>query len=268
MEKIIEANDLTFQIGHQYLLDHINWTVNRGDHWIIFGMNGCGKTTLLSIVAGFKPYSEGQLKIFGKEYDNQNILEIRKKIGFVSSSFFDKFFTKESVLDVVLSAKSGSFGMCWDINSEDIKQAKELLKEFHVISKKYRPFNTLSKGERQNVLLARALFNKPELILLDEPSAGLDIYARAHLLETIGQLAKNKDLTIVYVTHYTEEFISTFDKGMFLQNGCVYTQGKINELMNDELVSDFINYPVEIHKEDTYYTKINVMSNISKFQVV
>lgn len=268
MGTVIEVSDLSYQIGQQYLLKHINWTVRAGEHWAVFGMNGCGKTTLLSIIAGFRPYTEGSLKVFGESYSNQNIFELRKKIGWLSSSFFDKYYTKEAVLDIVLSAKSGTFGVRWDINEEDIINAKALLQEFQVLSKVNRPFNTLSKGERQNVLLARALFNKPKILILDEPSAGLDIYARAHLLETIRQLAENPELTIIYVTHYTEEIIPVIDKGIFLRNGCMYKQGNIEELMLSDVMSEFMEYPLEIKKNEDreFITKLSVRSKIKELQ--
>lgn len=102
-EIVIDLKNLSCQAGYQYLLRDINWQVGCGEQWVVFGQNGCGKTTLLSIVAGYKGYSSGELKIFGEEYTAENILRLRKRIGWISSSFFDKYYTTETVLDIVLS---------------------------------------------------------------------------------------------------------------------------------------------------------------------
>ena len=103
MTPIIKTEHLSCKMGHSYLLKDISWQVQAGENWVVYGLNGSGKTTLLSILAGYKGYSEGQLQIFGQTYTNENVLTLRKKIGWVSGSFFDKHYTKESVLDIILS---------------------------------------------------------------------------------------------------------------------------------------------------------------------
>ena len=147
---IIEASHLSVKIGHRYILKDVNWSVRKGERWVVFGMNGCGKTTLLSIIAGFQFQTKGNLAVFGEFYNNENILAFRKKIGWVSASFYDKVYTKESVLDVVLSGKFGTLGLRGGIEDEDIRLVKQLLEELSLSDKLNRPFATLSKGERQN----------------------------------------------------------------------------------------------------------------------
>lgn len=181
MQPVIEVKKLCCKSGYRYLLHNINWEVQKGDHWIVFGMNGCGKTTLLSIIAGYNDFTTGSVKIFGEAYNNDNILQNRKKIGWVSSSFFDKYLTWESALNIVLSGLTGTLSIQFDITDADVKKAKKLLKELRLGDKINQPFCLMSKGERQCVLIARALISNPEILILDEPGTGLDIYAPGNM---------------------------------------------------------------------------------------
>ena len=124
---IIEASGLSCLSGSQYLLKDITWNVQDGERWVVFGRNGCGKTTLLSTIAGYQKYAEGTLKVFGTEYRSDNILNIRKQIGWISSSFFDKNYRNESVLDIVLSSAFGTLGLDFHIEDAQIMKAKQLL---------------------------------------------------------------------------------------------------------------------------------------------
>ncbi|SHN59694.1 ABC transporter ATP-binding protein [Desulfitobacterium chlororespirans] len=245
-EPIISLRQLSYKVGSKYLVQDINWDVLPGEHWAVFGMNGSGKTTLLTILAGFRPFTHGFLEVFGQPYTNENVLEIRKRIGLVSSSFFDKYYAKESALDIVLSGKFGTFGTHYEINDEDVVKARKLLTELHLKDKIDQSFDMMSRGERQNVLIARAMFTNPEILILDEPCTGLDVYAREHLLNTVRDLAENTDIAIVYVTHYTDEIIDVFDRCLLLRNGYCYTQGQTKEIFNTEKLSDFLRYPVKV----------------------
>lgn len=253
MSAIIEITDLACQSGRHYLVNNINWRVEKGDHWILFGLNGCGKTTLLSIVAGFKGQTKGKVKVFGEEYTEDNIFDLRKKIGWVSSSFFDKYLTWESALSIVLSGISGTLSMSRDITDQDVKKAIALLKKLRLGRKIDQPFALMSKGERQCVLIARALISDPDILILDEPGTGLDIYAREYILTAVDDLAKNTDMTIIYVTHYIEEILPSFDQTLLMKEGRIYKQGKTAELFSDEIFSAFLNYLVSINRNETGY---------------
>ena len=165
MNTIIKTTDLACQSGRKYLINQINWQVEKGEHWIIFGLNGCGKTTLLSIVAGFKGQTEGELEVFGKNYTEDNIFSLRQKIGWVSSSFFDKYLSWESALSIVLSGVSGTLSMSRAITDNDVKRALALLRQLRLGKKIDQPFALMSKGERQCVLIARALVSQPEILI-------------------------------------------------------------------------------------------------------
>lgn len=209
-------------------------------------MNGSGKTTLLSIVAGFKKHTRGELEVFGEKYGKDNVLSLRKRIGLVSSSFFDKYYTNESSLDIVLSGFLGTFCPGYEISDDQVVLAKEVLSHLNLKSKINYPFSLLSKGERQNVLIARAFVAKPELLLLDEPGTGLDMFARELMLKNIYELADKTNVTIIYVTHYPEEILDIFENCLLLKNGLVYSQGKTREIMDDEHLSNLLNCPVQV----------------------
>ena len=195
MSRVIDAQNLCCKSGNRYLIHNINWQVEQGEHWLVFGMNGCGKTTLLSIIAGFNGSTSGKLEVFGEPYSNENILQNRKRIGWVSSSFFDKYLSWESALNIVLSGLVGALSLTFDILDEDVRRAKHLLTELRLEDKINQPFCLMSKGERQCVLIARALISKPEILILDEPGTGLDVYAREYVLRTIEDLARKTDMT-------------------------------------------------------------------------
>lgn len=248
-ETIIQTKKLGCQAGHRYLLKDINWEVKKGQHWVVFGMNGSGKTTLLSIIAGFKTHTHGNLEVFGEPYSTNNVLSLRKRIGWVSSSFFDKYYTKESALQIVLSGLFGTFAPGYEVTDEQVVLAKILLGRLGLGDKIDRPFNMMSKGERQNVLIARALIASPEILVLDEPGTGLDVFAREYMLSIVRELADETGVTIIYVTHYPEEILDIFQNCLLLKHGRIYAKGRTDELMTSERLSAFLEYPVKVTKQ-------------------
>ena len=234
------------------------------EHWVVFGMNGSGKTTLLSMIAGFQHYTSGSVKLWGEPFSNETILDMRKRIGWVSASFFDRYYSKESALNIVLSGKFGTLGLENDITLEDVDFAKSLFAELRLANKENRPFDMLSKGERQNVLIARALFSNPDILILDEPCTGLDVYNRSYLFDTLNALSKRKNFSIVYVTHYVEEILPIFEKTLLLKNGRVFAQGATKDMLTQTMMSDLLGYPVEIGQEqdNTYRLHVRTKSDL------
>ena len=255
---IIEASRLSVKTGHRYILQDIDWRVKKGEHWVVFGLNGSGKTTLLSIIAGFKEPTNGQLRVFGQAYSNDNILDFRRRIGWVSASFYDKLYTRESALDIVLSGKFGTLGIRGEVKDEDIRLTKRLLGELKLGDKGNRSFATLSKGERQNVLIARALFARPQILILDEPCTGLDLYNRAHLFAIIRELAEKSEITIIYVTHYVDEVLDIFKSALFLKQGMAAACGAVQTVFTSEQFTQLIDYPVELYRDEKGAIKTSV----------
>ncbi len=249
----IDISNLDYRVGKRYLLHNINWQVQAGDSWVVFGMNGSGKTTLLSIIAGFNRYSQGNIRIFGQAYSEATTQQIRKDVGLVSASFFDRIYTRERVLDIVLSGLSGTIGVRGTIQNSDLIKSRELLAQLGVVDKIRQPFSELSKGERQKVLLARAFISDPRLLILDEPATGLDVMAREQLLALIQELNKEK-ITLIYVTHYPEEILDIFDHALLLQDGRIYKVGPTAELFTEQTMGAFLGRRVNIQLNKGRYT--------------
>lgn len=262
-EAIIQTTKLGCRYGNKYLLQNIDWTVCTGEHWLIFGLNGSGKTTLVTILAGYGYFSEGELAVFGTPYTESNVLAKRARIGLVSGSFFDRIYTQESVLDIVLSGLSGTLSADFSVSVKDRRRTLALLEALGILDKRLMPFANLSKGQRQNVLIARALINTPDILIMDEPATGLDVFNRELLLTTIRDLAQNTAMTILYITHYTEEILPEFDKCLLLKNGRVYRQGPTSELFGSQSFSRFLDYPATLGADSSrMHVSLKVPSTI------
>ena len=268
MEPIIQTAHLSCKMGQSYLLKDITWQVLPGQNWVVYGLNGSGKTTLLSIIAGYKSYTQGQLRIFGQSYSNANVLALRRRIGWVSGSFYDRYYTKESVLDIILSGKFGTLSVGSDLTLSDVALARQLTEELGIADKLYHAFDMLSKGERQNVMIARALFAGPDLLVLEEPCSGLDVYNRAHLFASIRQLAQKQGLTIIYVTHYTEEIIDIFDHALLLRKGRVFAQGLTQDLLQTQTLQNFLGHQAELIQQSDGTQKLIVEAPTQIHQLV
>lgn len=253
----IELQHINCKVGGKYLLHDITWRIQPGERWIVFGENGSGKTTLLSLIAGYKRYSSGTIQLFGEPYHSEQILRYRRRIGLVSTSFFNRILCKESVLSIVLSGKSGTLGISTYISNQDILRAKILLDIFHIGRKKDMPFYLLSKGEQQSVLLARAFMGKPEILLLDEADSGLDYLARIRLTDFLAAFAAETNATMIAVTHYPNEIPEFFEYGMLMKDGRIYKKGLLEDIFCTEVFCDFLNTPVEVQKQKNGYQFIS-----------
>ncbi len=248
-QPLIDVRGLSCKSGSSYLLHDVSWQVYSGEHWVVFGLNGSGKTTLLGAVAGFQPYTHGSLRVFGESYTDDNIFRLRRRISFVSSSFFDKIVGKESVMNLVLSGLFGSLGVRGFVSDNDRVRAETLLCAFGLEDKMDYPFSMLSKGEHQNVLIARALLAKPEILILDEPGTGLDVLAREKTLYLVERLAEATNTAIIYVTHYPEELRPAFDHCLMLRHGRVYKKGPTADLFREDVLNDFFAEPIALHTD-------------------
>ena len=247
---IIEIKNLSRRVGNHFLIKNINWNVKRGEHWIVFGENGSGKTTLFSAIAGYGSYDNGSCLVFGEDVASCDLTTLRKRIGWISSSYFDKQYRNETVLEIILSGKSGTLGLRHGITNYDLLKAQYLLQLCHLSHKRDCLFCTLSKGEQQNILICRALIANPEILIMDEPCTGLDIMARERVFQWLRQYAQQEDITLIYVTHYMEEILDIFQKCLFLKNGIIYQQGFTDELLTDEVMSDYFERPIQIKQEN------------------
>ena len=219
MNSIIELQNISLHRGKTQILKDISWNIKKNEHWALIGPNGAGKTSLLKIISGNLWPSSGKVKVLGKEFGKTDLRELKKKIGWVSSFLTEKIPQNEDILGIVISGKFASFGVYEKITEKDRKKAKGLLK---LMSCDYiidRSFSVISQGEKQKVLIARALMAQPLILLLDEPCIGLDIKARESLLASISKLCRETETTIIYVTHHFEEIIKEIEDVFMIKDG-------------------------------------------------
>lgn len=240
------------------ILKNITWEINQGEHWAVLGLNGAGKTTLLNLICGYYYPSKGDVEVLGKKFGRYDLRELRREIGFVSSSLQEKLYVRETALEVVLSGLFATIGLFDRPQEEDVEKALRLLEKFNLSNLANSQYQTLSQGEKQKVLIARALINNPRLLILDEPVAGLDLLAREKLLSDIDSLCREESgPAIILVSHHTEEIVAGITHVLLLKNGEVFAAGKKDEVLTSELLTDFYDLPVIVEKEgERYWLKV------------
>jgi iron complex transport system ATP-binding protein len=224
----------------RWILDGVDWTVRSGERWAIVGPNGSGKTTLLRVAATYLWPSRGEVEILGARIGAVDARELRRRIGFVSAALAAEIDGGLLAADIVLSARHAALAPWWSaFGADDAARAATALDRLGVAALGRRTFATLSSGERQRVLIARTLMTEPELVLLDEPAAGLDLGAREELVERIEGLAEDPAIgALVLVTHHVEEIPAGFTHALVLAGGRVVAAGPIGTTLTGAVLSD------------------------------
>ncbi len=253
MEEIISLDNVSYIRNGQYILKNVNWHVQRGEHWVILGPNGSGKTTTLNMVNGYIFPSEGHVKVLEFEFGRSSIVELRKRIGWVSSALSQFIPSNDYPLHIVLSGKFASLGLWEKVDDADVERANTILEQLNIRHLSERKYGMLSQGEKQKVLIGRALMNNPDIIIFDEAFNGLDIFARRDMEIAIDELAAG-DITFILVTHNTDEILPVFNKALLLRDGQVHSQGNIEDMIQYDNLSDFYGAEVDVfkHKERFY----------------
>lgn len=236
-----------FKRDNKTILSDINWVVKEKENWAILGLNGSGKTTLLQLLNGYLWPSSGKLQVLGQVFGQTSLPELRKSIGWVSNALDHQLKDYELSEQIVLSGKFASIGIYAKVMADEMALAKKLLIDCGGISLIGKPYKILSQGERQIVLIARALMANPKLLILDEPCNGLDLFAKERLLERIKKIAELPESpTMLFVTHHTEEILPCFDNIILLRDGEITHHGKTENLLSEEVLQDFYQKPVEL----------------------
>lgn len=239
--------------GNEILRD-VELTIERGQSWAILGSNGSGKTTLVNILGGVEWPSRGSVEVLGERFGRVDLRELRKRIGFTSTAFGDRFPAQGDALSVVLSGFEASVGLWRPPTDDEIAQARRAMEDVCAGALATRPTGVLSQGERQRILMARALVHRPALLVLDEPCTGLDPLARERLLDDLGRLAALPDApTIVQVTHHVEEISRWVTHAMLLAAGRVVAAGPVGATLSSDNLSRTYGAPAELVTEAGRY---------------
>lgn len=239
MAAVVELAGVSIVRGGKHLLRDVDWTILEGERWVVIGPNGAGKTTLLQILAAQMHPTTGLASILGELLGAVDVFELRPRIGVSSAALADRIPRGESVGDVVVSAAYATVGR-WRETYEtaDYLRAAALMQQFGVDSLSTRTFGTLSEGERKRVQLSRALMTDPELLLLDEPGAGLDLAGRERLVAALSDLCEDEAApTTVLVTHHIEEIPSGITHVLLMADGRVTAAGPVHEMLTSESLS-------------------------------
>ncbi len=236
MSSIIELRDVHVRRGMRTILGPISWKVEPGQRWVILGPNGAGKTTLLNLCATFMHPTQGSVDILGHTLGKVDVFELRPRIGFASSAMGELLPADELVIDIVLTAAYAVMGR-WieEYDLWDESRAKALLTIFGVREIAQQYFGTLSEGERKRVQISRSLMADPELLLLDEPAAGLDLGGREDILRRISDFMNDPSApATVIVTHHIEEIPSGTTHCLLIKDGKALAQGPIGVTLTSE----------------------------------
>ncbi len=232
------------------MLADVDWVVHEDERWVIVGPNGAGKTTLLQVAAGLILPTEGLVEVLGEPVGHADLDELRSRVGIASAAVADQVPRGEKVIDLVLTASYGLLGRGGeDYDSFDVIRAVELLDAFGCAHLIRRRFGTLSEGERKRVQIARSLMADPELLLLDEPAAGLDLGGREDVLGRIAAFAHDpRSPVLVLVTHHVEEVPDGFTHAMLMRRGMVLAAGRVGEVFTEKNLSRCFGVPLIVER--------------------
>ncbi|WP_129337788.1 ABC transporter ATP-binding protein [Cellulomonas endophytica] len=248
MTDVLDLQSVTVRRGATTILDGLMFRVAEGERWVVLGRNGAGKTSLLQVCSGRMHPTSGTAHLLGERLGGVDVFELRPRIGLSSEALADRIPSGETVLDVVLTASYGYTGR-WreQYEEQDEDRARRLLEAFDVAALASRYFGTLSEGERKRVQIARALMSDPELLLLDEPAAGLDLGGREELVAALAELARDpRSPVIVLVTHHVEEIPPGFTHLLLLKDGRAHAAGPVEEVLTADNLSSTFGLPLAV----------------------
>lgn len=255
MTIVLELADVSVRRGEATLLDSVSWIVRDDERWVVLGANGAGKTTLVQLCSAQIHPSSGVAGILGEVLGTVDVFELRPRVGYTSAAIAERIPRDELVRDVVVSASYGVLGRWREHYDElDHDRARALLVEVGAGKLLDRTFGTLSEGERKRVQIARALMSDPELLILDEPAAGLDLGGREDLVSTMSVLANDAmSPAIVLVSHHVEEIPPGFTHALMLRDGRVVAQGPMADVMTAENLTATFGMSLQLSHEDGRY---------------
>lgn len=246
-QNAVDLREVDFVRESRLILEHVNVSMKRGEHWALLGPNGAGKSTILNLCGAITHPTRGSVHVLGNRLGRVDIRELRHHIGHVNPRH--QVRSALTAFEVVLTGATGSTELVprWQPEADTLRRAQDLLKMLGLQNRREESWSTMSQGERGRTLIARALLPDPPLLLLDEPSTGLDVAAREQLLETIDHLhLSDPGLTTVLVTHHLEELPSTTTHALLVKDGRVLESGTAQQVLTTEYISRCFAHPIEI----------------------
>ena len=252
---VLEVENLAIRRDKVQIVSDLNWRIQPGEHWVILGANGSGKTSLLSALLGYMSPTSGDIRLLGEEFGQSDWRALRNKIGLVSSSIRQMMPEHEPALITVASGAHAMIDYWGEPSKAEKIKATRILKQIEADYAADRPWYCLSQGERQRVLIGRALMAEPKLLILDEPCAGLDPAAREKFLQFINRLGQRKNSpALVLVTHHVEEIMPVFTHGLLLKQGRSIAQERLSQVLNSENLSETFSAELQLRKRDGRYS--------------
>jgi iron complex transport system ATP-binding protein len=254
---ILRVSDLGITRDGTKILDRVTWSVRKGEHWVILGANGSGKTSLLSALTGYLTPSSGEVEVLGQRYGASDWRELRRAIGIVSSSVRQMMHDDEPALDSVISGKFAMIDFWGRATAGDRAAALRILRQIECGGLARRPWRVLSQGERQRVLIGRALMARPRLLILDEPCAGLDPVSREHFLQFIQRMGGRRNApALILVTHHVEEIMPVFSHVLLLKAGRVLAAGCRESVLAPRFLAETFGAQVSLRRRAGRYEMI------------
>ncbi|MFC7221367.1 ABC transporter ATP-binding protein [Streptomyces polyrhachis] len=263
MSDVLELVDVSVVRDGRALVDGVSWSVAEGERWIILGPNGAGKTTLLNIASSYLFPTSGTVQILGDKLGGVDVFELRPRIGMASSALTDKLPKTQTVLQTVLTAAYGMTAT-WheDYDPVDEERARAFLDRLGMSEYADRAFGTLSEGERKRTQIARAMMTDPELLLLDEPAAGLDLGGREDLVRRLGRLARDPYApSMIMVTHHVEEIAPGFTHVLMIRQGRVVAAGPLDTELTSRNLSRCFGLPLTLERKGERWTAAGLPLN-------
>lgn len=257
---IAELRNVNYYRGSKRILREINLAINSGEHWVVLGNNGSGKTTLASILSGYRGGYEGEVWLWEEKVNNDNVTFLRQKIGFLSDSYFANCYQHELGLEIILGALAGQLGMQGEITDSERIRAQKLLRALGLGKKGEYPFDLLSKGQQQKVLLTRALLAGNEFLVFDEALNGLDMVSQKFMLNTLKDILADKKTSLLYITHHVDEVLEEFSHALLLKDGEIYAMGELKEVLNKTILSGFFASEVDCFWQNGHL-ELSIMEN-------
>ena len=259
-DPVLSVAGLRVVRGGEVILDDVSWRVERGEHWVILGANGSGKTSLLSALTAYLTPSAGTVEVLGAAYGKTDWRELRKHVGLVSSSVRQMIGDEATGLDVVVSGLDATLNLRGKVSPEDQARGMKMLRQVEGGALAERPWAVLSQGERQRVLIGRALLASPALLILDEPCAGLDPLAREGFVQFLRRLGRKRGApALVLVTHHVEEIVDVFTHALLLRGGQVLASGRRKDVLTTAGLTAAFGAAVRLRRNDNGRYALSVL---------